>query len=364
MADTLLIIAEAGVNHNGSVDRALEMVDVAADAGADIIKFQTFSADKLARKDAPLAEYQKTGHRDPRTQWDLLKGLELNHQEFLAVRYRCLERGIGFLSTAFDLDELRFLIDELSIPMVKIASGDLTFAPMLVDAGESGLPVILSTGMADLAEIGEALDFIALGFARGARYVPADAIPIGEAVAVASAIPAVHDLMLANVTVLHCTTQYPAGPELLNLRAMTTIAQKYGLDVGYSDHSLGYLASTIAVSLGATIIEKHFTLDKELEGPDHHASLDANELVHFVAQLRSVETVLGSHEKLCLPEEVLNRAAVRRSIVAVRDIAAGEVIDESAVDCRRPGAGRTSFDFWQVVGSTAGRAYAAGEYID
>ncbi len=363
MPKNLLIIAEAGVNHNGSLERALEMVDVAATAGADIIKFQTFSADKLARKDAQLAEYQKTSEGDSRSQWDLLKGLELSHEEFVAVRERCVERGIGFLSTGFDLDELKFLIDELSIPMVKIASGDLTFAPMLVDAGQSGLPVILSTGMADLEEIGRALEFIAFGYARGAGLVASDAVPTAEATAAASALAEVRDLMLRNVTVLHCTTQYPADPDLLNLRAMTTIAQRYGLAVGYSDHSLGDLASTVAVALGATVIEKHFTLDKELEGPDHHASLDADELVSFVARLRSVEVVLGSAEKVCLPEEESNRAAVRRSVVASRDIPAGTNIGEDDLECRRPGAGRTSFEFWDVVGTTADRAYATGEYL-
>jgi N-acetylneuraminate synthase len=165
VSQKVLIIAEAGVNHNGSLERALEMVEVAKDAGADIIKFQTFSADKLARKDAQLAEYQKQGDGDTRSQWDLLKGLELSHAEFAAIRDHAKKRGIGFMSTGFDLDELQFLIDELHIPLVKVASGDLTFAPMLFEAGRSGLPVILSTGMANLDEIEKALKFIAVGLA-------------------------------------------------------------------------------------------------------------------------------------------------------------------------------------------------------
>jgi len=359
----LLIIAEAGVNHNGSLDRALEMVDVAASAGADIIKFQTFSADKLARKDAQLAEYQRTGDDDDRSQWDLLKSLELSHADFLAVRQRCVQKGIGFLSTGFDLDELDFLINELDIPIVKVASGDLTFAPMLVRAGASGLPVILSTGMADLDEIEHALRFIAFGRARATGVIASDSVPTAAALDSAWASDAVRGALAGSVTILHCTTQYPAPQYMLNLRAMTTIAERFGLPVGYSDHSLGDLASTIAVTLGAVTIEKHFTLDKELDGPDHHASLDAAELHEFVATLRQVEEVLGSPVKQCQPEEESNRAAVRRSLVAARPIEAGQVITEDDLECRRPAAGRTSFDFWEVVGTTATQRYETGAYV-
>ncbi|TBN55960.1 N-acetylneuraminate synthase [Glaciihabitans arcticus] len=363
MTTDLLIIAEAGVNHNGSLDRALEMVDVAADAGADVIKFQTFSADKLARKDAQLAEYQKTSDGDTRSQWDLLKGLELSHSDFLAIRERCAERGIVFLSTGFDLDELRFLVTEIEIPMVKIASGDLTFAPMLFDAGLTGLPVILSTGMADLAEIEKALGFIAVGFGVKHGLLDADAVPTAATRELAWNNDAIRALLVGNVTILHCTTQYPAPLEILNLRAMVTISEAFGIPVGYSDHSLGGVASTIAVSLGATVIEKHFTLDKELEGPDHAASLDVPELNAFVARLREVGVALGSPVKACQPEEVSNRAAVRRSLVARVPIAAGETITADHLESRRPGAGRTSFDFYEVVGTAAQQDYAVGEYL-
>lgn len=364
MPEKLLIIAEAGVNHNGSLDRALEMVDVAAAAGADVIKFQTFSADKLARKDAQLAEYQKTSAEDERSQWDLLKGLELSHDEFLAIRDRCRERNIAFLSTGFDLDELRFLIEELSIPMVKIASGDLTFAPMLIDAGRSGLPVILSTGMANLDEVERALRFLAVGYAIHSGAFDADTVPDEDALARAWGDGSIRALVESRVTVLHCTTQYPAPLAILNVRAMLTIAEAFGLAVGYSDHSLGDLASTAAVTLGATVIEKHFTLDKTLDGPDHAASLDPAELVDFIARLRSIETLLGSTVKACQPEEESNRLAVRRSLVASTAIQSGQVIAEADVYCSRPGAGRTSFDFWDVVGTVASRDYAEGEYLD
>ncbi|MGV8884421.1 MAG: N-acetylneuraminate synthase family protein [Microbacteriaceae bacterium] len=364
MTHSVLIIAEAGVNHNGSLERALEMVDVAASAGADVIKFQTFSADKLARKDAQLAEYQKTSDGDSRSQWDLLKGLELSHSDFLEIRERCAQRGIVFLSTGFDLDELRFLVTELEIPMVKIASGDLTFAPMLFDAGLTGLPVILSTGMADLAEIEKALGFIAVGFGVKHGLLDAIAVPTADVRAQAWASPEIRAILAERVTILHCTTQYPAPLGILNVRAMTTIADAFGIPVGYSDHSLGGIASTVAVSLGATVIEKHFTLDKALEGPDHAASLDVPELTEFVARLREVELTLGSDVKECQPEEVSNRAAVRRSLVATVPISAGEEITAASLECRRPAAGRTSFDFWEVVGTSAARDYAVGEYLD
>ncbi|MDP3208294.1 MAG: N-acetylneuraminate synthase family protein, partial [Rhodoglobus sp.] len=242
-------------------------------------------------------------------------------------------------------------------------SGDLTFAPMLVEAGLAGLPIILSTGMANLDEIKRALEFIAFGQAQAAGIVPTNAVPTRIAIEAAWAAPAVQNLLVGTVTILHCTTQYPASPHMLNLRAMTTIAERFGLPVGYSDHSLGRLASTIAVTLGATVIEKHFTLDKTLEGPDHSASLDADELVEFVRELREVEVMLGSKVKECQPEEVANREVVRRSIVATRPIAQGATIETIAVECRRPLGGRTSFDYWEVVGTIAERDYEPGEYV-
>jgi sialic acid synthase SpsE len=364
VANQLLIIAEAGVNHNGSLERALEMVDVAASAGADVIKFQTFSADKLARKDAQLAEYQRTSDSDSRSQWELLKGLELSHAEFTTVREHCRARGIEFLSTGFGIDELDFLIDELDIPMVKIASGDLTYASMLFRAGLSGLPTILSTGMSDLGEIGQALRFIAVGYAVKFGVLPATTNPTEDVLEQSWSDPAIRSLLTERVTILHCTTEYPAPLEILNLRAMLTIADEYELPVGYSDHSLGDLASTLAVSMGATVIEKHFTLDKQLDGPDHAASLDGDELVAFVKQLRGVEIALGSPVKACQPEELSNRAAVRRSLVTTRDLAEGEIISEADLDAQRPASGRTSFDFWNVVGTRATRAYVTGEYLD
>ncbi|MEY5057787.1 MAG: hypothetical protein RI987_591 [Actinomycetota bacterium] len=364
MAEKVLIIAEAGVNHNGSLARALEMCDLAKKVGADIVKFQTFSADKLARKDAQLAEYQKKGDGDTRSQWDLLKGLELSHEEFTEIRDHCKKIGIGFLSTGFDLDELRFLIEELHIPLVKVASGDLTFAPMLVEAGLSNLPVILSTGMANLEEIEKSLKFIAFGFARSNNLVAAGAKPTADVLDATWADPRVADIMRDKCTILHCTTQYPAELDILNLQAINVIRDRFGLPTGYSDHSAGILASTVAVAMGATVIEKHFTLDKSLEGPDHEASLDPAELKAMVDQIRLTTVALGKPVKECQPIEVSNRAAVRRSLVAKRPISAGHVITEDDLECRRPGAGRTSFDFYEVVGTAAAKSYEIGEYVD
>lgn len=364
MSTGLLVIAEAGVNHNGSLARALEMVDAAADAGADVVKFQTFSADNLARRDAGLAEYQMTSEDDTRSQWDLLKRLELTHDEFLAVRNRCVDRNIAFLSTGFDLGELDFLVRELSIPMIKVASGDLTFAPMLVRAGTIGLPVVLSTGMADLDEIASALQFLAVGFGLHSGLLPLGTVPSRETRREAWANTAIRQVLEESVTVLHCTTQYPAPIQELNLRAMTTIAETFGLKVGYSDHSLGTTASTVAVALGASVIEKHFTLDKTLEGPDHSASLEPGELSAFIKELRDVRVALGSDVKECQPSERANREVVRRSIVAARPIEKGAIIDESDLDCRRPAGGRSPLEFWDLVGTVSTRRYDSGEYLD
>ncbi|MEJ1087386.1 N-acetylneuraminate synthase [Microbacterium sp. Mu-80] len=364
MTADVFVIAEAGVNHNGSLDIAKDLVDLAADAGADAVKFQTFSADALALESAELADYQRLSEEDARSQHDLLRGLELTRDEFRALRTHCDQRGIRFLSTAFDLDGLDFLIDELGIPLVKIASGDLTYAPLLVKAGRSGLPVILSTGMADLSEIARALRFLAAGLAQAHGSLDRAERLTEAALERAWAARDAHVNFAEHVTILHCTTEYPAEDEHLNLRAMQTIATTFGHRVGYSDHSLGSLASVLAVGLGATVLEKHFTFDVTADGPDHAASLDPDGLRAYVADLRRVPTMLGSSEKRAQSVEEGNRAVVRRSLVAARDIAAGAVVTDDDVACFRPATGRTSFDFWEVVGGAAPRAYRRGELID
>lgn len=362
--DHVFVIAEAGVNHNGSLDIARELVDVAASAGADAVKFQTFSADALALESAELADYQRLSDDDARSQHDLLRGLELSHDEFRTLRDHCDRRGIGFLSTAFDLAGLDFLVTELGIPTVKIASGDLTFAPLLVAAGHTGLPVILSTGMADIPEIARALRFIAAGVAQGHGMLDRAERLTVDVLDRAWLARDEHVRFAEHVTILHCTTEYPAADVHLNLRAMQTIADTFGHSVGYSDHSRGSLASVLAAGLGATVVEKHFTFDVTAEGPDHAASLDPDGLHAYVADLRRVPVMLGSGEKICQPVEEGNREVVRRSLIAARDIDAGAVVTEPDVACFRPATGRTSFDYWQVVGGTAARAYRRGELID
>lgn len=364
MTGPVFVIAEAGVNHNGSLATAEELVDLAASAGADAVKFQTFSADSLAMETAALADYQRTSADDRRSQHDLLRRLELSHDQFRHLRDRCESSGIQFLSTAFDVVGLDFLVTELGIPTVKIASGDLTFAPLLVAAGRTGLPVILSTGMADLAEIGRALRFIAAGVAQGHGLLDRGSRLTDDVLETAWQRRDEVVVFAEHVTILHCTTEYPAADEHLNLRAMQTIATTFGHRVGYSDHSLGSLASVLAVGLGATVLEKHFTLDVTADGPDHAASLDPDGLRDYVAALRRVPAMLGSSQKRCQPVEEGNRSVVRRSLVAVTDIPAGAVVGESDIACFRPAEGRTSFDFWDVVGAPARRSYRRGDLID
>lgn len=364
MTDGVFVIAEAGVNHNGSLSTAKDLVDLAASAGADAVKFQTFSADNLALESAALADYQRTSDDDSRSQHDLLRQLELSREEFRELRDRCNAQGIQFLSTAFDVAGLDFLVTELGIPTVKIASGDLTFAPLLVAAGRTGLPVILSTGMAEMPEIERALRFIAAGLAQAHGHPEATGRLTVEVLEQAWARR--HDDLdfAEHVTILHCTTEYPAADAHLNLRAMQTIASTFGHRVGYSDHSLGSLASVLAVGFGAAVVEKHFTFDVDAEGPDHAASLDPDGLRDYVADLRRVPVLLGSAEKRCQPVEEGNRAVVRRSLVAAADIARGEIVTEATVACFRPASGRTSFDYWEVVGAPATRDYRRGELID
>ncbi|MDQ0725946.1 N-acetylneuraminate synthase [Microbacterium sp. W4I20] len=364
MTDGVFVIAEAGVNHNGSLATAKELIDLAASAGADAVKFQTFSADNLALDTAALADYQRTSEDDSRSQHDLLRQLELSREEFRELRERCDAQGIQFLSTAFDVAGLDFLVAELGIPMVKIASGDLTFVPLLVAAGRTGLPVILSTGMAEMPEIERALRFIAAGLAQANGILDTSSRITEEVLDQAWSRRDARLEFSQHVTILHCTTEYPAADAHLNLQAMQTIASTFGHRVGYSDHSLGSLASVLAVGLGAVVVEKHFTFDVKAEGPDHAASLDPDGLRAYVADLRRVPVMLGSAEKRCQPVEEGNRAVVRRSLVAAREIAEGDIVTEAAVACFRPASGRTTFDYWDVVGAPATRSYRRGELID
>lgn len=330
------IIAEAGVNHNGDLDKALRLVDVAAEAGADAVKFQTFSAEKLTRRGAEKAEYQKsaTGAGD---QFDMLKALEMSEEMHDRILERCGQRGIEFMSTAFDEDSFDFLVS-LGIKRVKVPSGEITNHPFLRHMARAGLPMILSTGMATLDEVREAV-----------AVVRATHPALGRAP--------------ADLVVLHCTSNYPAAPKDVNLRAMQTIADALDIPIGYSDHTLGITIAIAAVAMGAQVIEKHFTLDKTLPGPDHRASLDPVELRAMVEAIRVVEESLGDGAKAPTASELPVRALVRRSVTATRDIAQGEVVQSTDIVLLRPGNGIQPADFERVAGHKASRVIAAGETL-
>ena len=334
-ARRVLIIAEAGVNHNGDMARALDMVDAAAEAGADIIKFQTFKAERLAAASAPKAAYQKERTGAGESQLDMLRKLELDVAAHEALIERCTLRGVAFLSSPFDMESVD-LLRRLGSPIFKVPSGEITNLLYLRAIADAGLPVLLSTGMADLGDIEEAL---AVFEARGVE--------------------------LSRITVLHCTTQYPTPMPDVNLTAMATIAKAFpGVHVGYSDHTQGIEVPIAAVALGATVIEKHFTLDKSLPGPDHAASLEPRELEDMVRAVRNIERALGDGRKRPTAAELPNRAVARKSIVAARRIRAGEILSDENLTAKRPGTGLTPMRWDDVVGRTASRDYEPDDQIE
>lgn len=335
---SVFIIAEAGVNHDGDERSALDLIDVAADCGADAVKFQTFSAEKLVTRGAAKAEYQaqQTG---PGDQFGMLKSLELSAEAHRSVEERCRLRGIEFMSTPFDEEAARFLIG-LGMRRVKVPSGEITNEPFLAFLAATGLPLILSTGMADLEEIARAVAVVdEARRSAGVASTPGD------------------------LTVLHCTSNYPAAHADLNLRALHTIADATRLPVGYSDHSLGLSASLAAVALGAQIIEKHFTLDRSRPGPDHAASLDPQGLADLVRGIREVEASLGSAEKAPRPSELPVRALVRRSVTLARALPAGAVLRAEDLVLLRPGTGIPPRRMPEVLGRALRRAMSAGTTI-
>jgi len=357
MTEPVFIIAEAGVNHNGSFERALALVDVAAQAGADAVKFQTFQADLLVTGSAAKARYQVETTGGDEGQIAMLRRLELNHDQFRAIADHCRTRRIRFMSTAFDAPSLTFLAG-LGVDPVKIPSGDISCAPLLLQAARLRRPTILSTGMATLADVERALGVLAFGLLSDAE--PAGAAAFEKAFASDAGQAALQ----RHVAILHCVTEYPATPDMANLRAMDTLRHAFGLKTGYSDHTIGTAVAIAAVARGATIIEKHFTLDKSLDGPDHAASLEPDELTALVRAIRITEQALGSPLKRPLPVEQDNRAAARRSLVAARPIAAGEPFTPDALACKRPGTGVSAMDYYDRLGKPATRAYAADDLIE
>ena len=325
------IIAEAGVNHNGSFDLACRLVDAAKAAGADCIKFQTFRSQNLVSRNAGKADYQKDTTGDG-SQADMLTKLELSYDAFSRLKQYCEEVGITFLSTPFDLESAAFL-DELGVPFWKIPSGEVTNLPYLEALAKTGRPVVMSTGMCEMDEIEAALRVL-------------------------------REHGTADIRLLHCNTEYPTPFADVNLRAMETMRNAFGVEVGYSDHTKGIEVPIAAVALGATIIEKHFTLDRNMEGPDHKASLEPDELAAMVSAIRNIEQALGSGEKTASPSERKNIAVVRKSIVAKRAIKAGERLTEENLTVKRPGSGVSPMRWRDVLGTAAIRDFEEDEMIE
>lgn len=361
MNKPIYIIAEAGVNHNGERDKAFQLVDAAVDAGADAVKFQTFKAEKLVTSYARKADYQCQATSADESQLDMLKRLELSkdlHHELMAY---CVQKEIGFLSTAFDIDSLSFLVDVLELKILKIPSGEITNGPFLLSHALSGCDLIVSTGMSTLEEVKAALGVVAFGFLHGAN----DKItPSKQAFSSAFASEEGKNLLRKKVTLLHCTTEYPAPMRDINLNAMLTLRDCFGVPAGYSDHSEGISVPIAAAALGASIIEKHLTLDRNLPGPDHKASLEPLELKAMIDSIRTVEQVMGDGIKMPRSSELSNRDIARKSLVAARDIFSGEIYTADMIAVKRPGTGISPMTYWEMLGTEVVRDFAADEVIE
>jgi len=329
----VLIIAEAGVNHNGSIQLAFDLIDAAVDAGADAVKFQTFKSENLVSKNTQKAEYQKRTSDALESQFEMLQKLELNFEDYKKLNDYCHERNIMFLSTPFDHSSID-LLNELELKIFKIPSGEITNLPYLRHIGSLEKKVILSTGMSILNEISDALNIL---IESGTKK--------------------------ENIVVLHANSMYPTPMEDVNLNAMRTIRQEFGVAVGYSDHTLGIEVDIAAVAMGASIIEKHFTLDKSMSGPDHKASIEPNELKAMVKAIRNIEKAIGNEMKIVTPSEQENRNIVRKSITANCTIKKGEKFTEDNLTTKRPGTGISPMKWDDIIGTIALNDYEADELI-
>lgn len=334
MKNKVMIIAEAGVNHNGDLANAYKLIDVAAEAGADYVKFQTFKAENLVTKVAATADYQKKNtNSEHEIQYDMLKKLEISFEDHYKLRDYALAKRIGFFSTGFDLESLDFL-STLNMGMWKVPSGEITNLPYLEYIAKKKQPVILSTGMADITEVADAVEvFIKAG------------------------------LTLQQLTILHCNTEYPTPFEDVNLRAMPVLGHRFGTNFGYSDHTLGIEVPIASVAMGATVIEKHFTLSRELSGPDHRSSLEPLELKRMVQAIRNIEIALGHSLKQVSSSESKNRVVARKSIVARQAIKKGEMFTSYNLTTRRPGGGVSPMLWYSVIGTVAKQDYKEDDMI-
>jgi N-acetylneuraminate synthase len=354
-----MIIAEAGVNHNGDKRLALELIDKAKLAGVDVVKFQTFKAHKLVTSKALKADYQTNNAQSDDTQLNMLKRLELSEDDFIELSEYCNDIGIEFLSTAFDPESLEFLTQRINIKRLKIPSGELTNLPFILDHAKTKLDIIVSTGMASLSEIEQALSVIAFGYINDKNEKPSL-----DSFAKAYASSQGQAMLKEKVTILHCTTEYPAPMCEINLNVLHTLNQAFKLKTGYSDHSSGITIAIAAVAKGACIIEKHFTLDCKMEGPDHKASLEPEELTKMVESIREVEQSLGDGIKRPFPSEVRNKIAARKSLVASKNIKNGSKFNSGNVSVLRPGNGMSPSYYWDVIEKHASKEYHKGDLID
>lgn len=328
-----LIIAEVGVNHNGDIDTAKKLIDVASESDADVVKFQTFNAESLVTNEAPKAKYQIDNTKNQNSQLEMLKELELSKETFKDLSEYCQGKDIEFLSTGFDKESIKFLVD-IGIKRVKIPSGEINNLPLLKYISTLGLPIIISTGMSYLSEVKETFDyFLNQGVQKD------------------------------QITLLHCTSEYPASIDSVNMKAMIRMRDEFNVNVGYSDHTLNIETPIAAVAMGAVVIEKHFTLSRSMNGPDHAASLEPNELADMIVSIKNTEVLLGSDEKKPTAEEKENIKVARKSIVASKDILVGKVIEESDIDTKRPGDGISPMKWESIVGSVAKRSYKKNDQI-
>ena len=334
LMDKTIIIAEAGVNHNGSMESAKKLVDVAADAGADYVKFQTFKADTLVTQSAEKAEYQKIITDKSESQFEMIKKLELDKSAHDELIKHCEEKGIRFLSAAFDHDSIELLAD-LNIPLYKIPSGEITNLPYLRHIGRMGKPIILSTGMSTLEEVQKALNVLLESGVEKEK-----------------------------ITILHCNTEYPTPMEDVNLKAMLTIREELGVNIGYSDHTLGIEVPIAAVAMGATVIEKHFTLDRTLTGPDHAASLEPHELKSMVTAIRNIKKAMGDGIKKPSPSETRNIPIARKSIVAKKPIKKGERYSEENITVKRPGTGISPIEWDNIINQKSIKDFIIDDLIE
>lgn len=351
MTNHVYIIAEAGVNHNGDVNLAHKLLEAGAAAGADAVKFQTFRPERLVTWTAEKAAYQLETTDAAESQLDMLRKLTLRDEDYIELAEHAQELGVDFISTPFDEESLAFLVASVKMPAIKIPSGEITNAPFLLAAARSGFDILLSTGMSTLGEIEQGLAVLAYGYLN--KMLPRG---MEDCLLAYSSVEG-QQVLAHHVRLLHCTTQYPAPFAQANLRAIETMRRAFRLPVGYSDHTMGIAIPLAAVACGAEIIEKHFTLDRTMEGPDHKASLELDELRAMVEGIRAVEQALGTGVKVPVETEFANRTIVRKSLVAAKNIAEGDVLSKENLTAKRPAGGVSPMMTWKMLGRRAEKSY-------